>query len=53
MENNIKCSVHDCLYWDNGSCSADGIEVMVSDGSQIAGSELKTACKTYVNQRPE
>jgi hypothetical protein len=53
IEKNIKCRVHDCMYWGNGYCSAGEIEVVVGDGSQIARNESNTLCKTFVSERPE
>ncbi|MDD4799311.1 MAG: DUF1540 domain-containing protein [Clostridia bacterium] len=53
FKKNIKCHVHDCLYWQNDYCSAGKIEVIVGDGSQLAGDEQNTVCKTFVNQRSE
>ncbi|KXS45746.1 MAG: hypothetical protein AWU54_223 [Candidatus Frackibacter sp. T328-2] len=50
MNENIKCSVSNCTYWDQEYCTASAIEVNVDGGGQSAQNAEKTNCHTFESQ---
>jgi hypothetical protein len=44
---NIKCSVSNCNYWNSNYCTASAIEVNVDGGGSQAPNEEKTNCHTF------
>ncbi|SDC11620.1 MULTISPECIES: DUF1540 domain-containing protein [unclassified Candidatus Frackibacter] len=47
INENIKCTVSNCTYWDNKYCTASAIEVNVDGGGAQASNEEKTNCHTF------
>ncbi len=51
MPNQIKCTVSNCTYWDNGNqCKASAIQVDPDNGGHTAASDAATMCHTFKNK---
>lgn len=48
--NNIKCTVANCTFWDDKYCTASAIEVNVDSGGMEASNEKGTMCHTFKNR---
>ena len=44
---NVKCSVSNCIYWQNNLCNASAIEVNVDNGGNRASNSVETQCQTF------
>lgn len=47
IQDNIKCSVSNCRYWNSQKCTASAIEVNVNDGGTTAPDSKQTQCRTF------
>lgn len=48
MARDVKCSVENCKFWNQGQqCSASAIEVNVDGGGQQASYTKETNCHTF------
>lgn len=47
-QDNIKCTVTDCVYYASGNhCGASAIEVNVDNGGKTAHTSTATQCHTF------
>ncbi len=47
MPDQVKCSVTNCIYWEDKLCTASAIEVNVDGGGTLSQNEADTKCHTF------